>query len=383
MSDTELVRDFREVDEDDFTDAFTSFPLKFKLKSAKNTGGFPVRHLSSFQSNQKKVCSLNDKGSISIYDLNKLESDWYVNAKENLTGLQIHEENQVICSGEKSVKVWDTRQGTKPVMEMRDTSDNGGKTSNYNCVAVNPSGLVVSGTEQIKFESFLVFWDLRQTGKLQGGYWETHCDDITSVRFRPGEDNILATGCTDGMVNILDLSEKDEDEALVTSLNTGDSVSRLAWYTNTKGNTDNLAILTHTEAVQLWHTPDCGPHTTLDRDLVCHGIRRTVSEYTYIAGLHQRSGGEEEAGLTLVAGSRCPSHTCVRLGQIRNKKVKPCSLLEGAPGVVTSSVFPAPGLLVTGAESGELTVFKEGEEEEENGGKIKSSKKNKSKEKPY
>ena len=69
MSDTELVRDFREVDEDDFTDATTAFPQKFKFKSAKNTGGFPVRHLSSFQSNPKMVCSLNDKGSISIYDL--------------------------------------------------------------------------------------------------------------------------------------------------------------------------------------------------------------------------------------------------------------------------------------------------------------------------
>ena len=146
---------------------------------------------------------------------------------------------------------------------------------------------------------------------------------------------------------------------------------------------DNLAILTHTEAVQLWHTPDCGPHTTLDRDLVCHGIRRTVSEYTYIAGLHQRSGGDEEAGLTLVAGSSCPSSSCVRLGQIRNKKVKPCSLLEGAPGLVTSSVFPRPGVLVTGAESGELSVWREAEEEEETGGKMVSSKKHKAKEKPY
>ena len=380
MSDSELVRDFRETDEDDFTDASTTFPQKFRFKSAKNTGGFPVRHLSSFQSNPKKVCSLNDKGSISVYDLNKLESDWNVNAKENLTGLQIHEENQIVCSGEKSIKVWDTRQGGKVVLEMKDTTENGGKTRNYNCVAVNPGGLVVSGTEQIKFESFLVFWDLRQTGKLQGGYWETHCDDITSVKFRPGEDTILATGCTDGMVNILDLSEKDEDEALVTSLNTGDSVSRLAWYSNSKGNTDNLAILTHTEAVQLWHTTDCGPHTSLDRDLVCHGIRRTVSEYTYIAGLHQRAG---EAGLTLVAGSRCPSSSCVRLGTIRSKKVKPCSLLEGAPNIVTSSVFPAPGLLVTGAESGELTVWREGEEGE-TGGKMESSKKHKTKkEKPY
>ena len=377
MSDTEL-----DIDKDDFTDASTTFPQKFKFTTSQNTGGFPVRHLNSFQSIPEKICSLNDKGKISIYDLNKLKSDWCVSAKENLTGLQIHEENKVICSGEKSVKVWDTRQD-KVVVEMKDTSDNGGKTRNYNCVAVNPAGLVVSGTEQIKYESFLVFWDLRQAGKLQGGYWETHCDDITSVSFRPGEENILATGCTDGLVNILDLSEKDEDEALVTSLNTGDSVSRCVWYSNTRGDTDNLAILTHTEAVQLWHTPDCGPHTSLDRDLVCHGIRRTVSEYTYIAGLHQRPG-TEEAGLTLVAGSRCPDKTCVRLGQIRNKKVKPCSLLEGVTSLVTSSVFPGAGLLVTGAETGDITVWREGEAgAEETGGKTSSSRRHKSRDNPY
>merc|ERR1712228_768681 len=109
------------------------------------------------------------------------------------------------------------------------------------------------------------------------------------------------------------------------------------------------AIQTHTEAVQLWHTPDCAANTVLDRDAVCHGIRRTVSDYTYIAGLHASS----VQGLTLVAGSRCPGHSCIRLGQIRNKKVKPMSLLEGTKSVVT------------GADNGVLNVWS-GEESDNN-----------------
>ena len=55
---------------------------------------------------------------------------------------------------------------------------------------------------------------------MKGGYWDSHCDDITSVQFRPDNDNILATGATDGVVNVFDLSCQDEDDALVTSHNT-------------------------------------------------------------------------------------------------------------------------------------------------------------------
>ena len=62
-------------------------------------------------------------------------------------------------------------------------------------------------------------------------------------------------------------------------------MSRVVWYRNSKGQTDNLAIQTHTEAIQLWRTEDVSAHSVLTRDNVCHGVRRTVSEYTYIGGL--------------------------------------------------------------------------------------------------
>ena len=94
-------------------------------------------------------------------------------------------------------------------------------------------GLVVAGTHQLRDESYLLFWDTRQGGQLQGGYWDSHCDDITSASFQ-ADTATLATGCTDGLVNILDLRQQDEDEALVTSLNTQDSVARVTWYQDSR-----------------------------------------------------------------------------------------------------------------------------------------------------
>jgi len=371
MSDSEL-----DIDKDDFTDAVQTFSSKFKQKHSFNIGNSALRHLGFCDT--ENIISVNDKGSISVNNLLKTTRTWNFESKENISDLAVFENNSIICSNSSNVKLWDCRQSsTKPMMILSDTS-NDKKAKYFNCLAVNSDGLVVAGTEQIKFESYLLFWDIRQSGKLQGGYWETHCDDITSVKFKPGSTSHLVTGCTDGMVNILDVSQTDEDEALETSYNASDSVASCVWYLNSKGDNDNVAIQTHTEAVQLWHTPNCAANTVLDRDAVCHGIRRTVSDYTYIAGLY----ASNVQGLTLVAGSRCPGHSCIRLGQIRNKKVKPMSLLEGTKSVVTSTVGVSDTCVVTGADNGILTVWS-GEDTDNNCDLKIVSKKSKHRDKPY
>ena len=290
----------------------------------------------------------------------------------------VSEGGRLIVSGEADVKVYDPRSDTaSPVLTLRDS-----RARHYNSLAAR-SDLVVAGTEQIKDESFLLFWDLRQAGKLMGGYWETFSDDITSLAFKPGAgENLLATGCTDGIVNILDLSESEESEALVTSHNTQDSVAGLAWY-NSRKTADNLAIQTHTEAVQLWSTEEVTARTVLSREAVCHGIRRLCSDYTYIVGLHPHL----TQGLTMVAASRCEVRPCVRLARIRNKKVKPLSLLEGATSstscLVSSSLAVSDSCFVTGNEAGTLSVWRGEEAEDKNHQNKIQTKTSKVRDKPY
>ena len=72
-------------------------------------------------------------------------------------------------------------------------------------------------------DSFLLFWDVRST-KLLGAYWESHSDDITTVKFSPVNGTRLATGSTDGLLNVFNLVATTEDDALEYSFNTESSV---------------------------------------------------------------------------------------------------------------------------------------------------------------
>ena len=77
-------------------------------------------------------------------------------------------------------------------------------------------------------------------------------------------------------------------------------------------------------------------------------------------GLHPH----HSQGLTLVAASRCEVRPCLRLARIRNKKVKPLSVLEGAASssaLVTASLAVTDSCFVTGDEAGTLSVWREEE----------------------
>lgn len=94
--------------------------------------------------------------------------------------------------------------------------------------------LVAAGTEHIGGDAFILFWDIRfnnskfdSKNNLLGGYWESHMDDVTSLAFHCDKENVLASGSTDGLINIFDLTQTTEDSALNYSLNTESSVVRL------------------------------------------------------------------------------------------------------------------------------------------------------------
>ena len=216
---------------------------------------------------------------------------------------------------------------------------------------------------------------------MMGGYWESHKDDVTSVRFHPDKKDVMASGSTDGQINLFDISQPDEDEALTVSHNTEDSVAKVKWFS--KNNDPRfLSIMTHTEGLQLWDTDQAAPYQIFSRSDVTHGIRRSVADHTYLVNLHTH----QEQGLTVVAGSSYPADPCLRLGRIRNKKIKPLANLRGGRGVVRTSVRLAGAgddVFATGGEDGVVAVWRPGEKREEpdKSGKEKSSKKKR--DKPY
>ena len=85
-------------------------------------------------------------------------------------------------------------------------------------------------------------------------------------------------------------------------------------------------------------------------------------------------------GLTVLAGSWCPSSQCIRLATIRNKKVKPLSLLEGVTSQATSSCQHGEHV-VSCHEDGNIVLWSQSDDNS-NQLKITTAKKSK-RENPY
>uniref|UniRef100_A0A8C6SB28 WD repeat-containing protein 89 n=1 Tax=Neogobius melanostomus TaxID=47308 RepID=A0A8C6SB28_9GOBI len=145
-----------------------------------------------------------------------------------------------------TVRLWDARSPeTKQAQVFKSDASHCFSSFDLSC----SDSLLCGGTEQVNGEdSFLVFWDVRKPGGvLLGVYSESHSDDITQVRFHPTDKDRLASGSTDGLVNVFDLSEGAEDEALVGTCNSESSVSALCWL-----GLERLLCVSHDEGLRLW-----------------------------------------------------------------------------------------------------------------------------------
>ncbi|XP_048830040.1 WD repeat-containing protein 89 [Brienomyrus brachyistius] len=154
-------------------------------------------------------------------------------------------------SADGTIRAWDVRSPTGKTVQVFSSSQSYPVCS----FDVSCGGVVLcGGTEQHDEDSFLLFWDARAVKGADGGgvlgvYSESHSDDITQVCFHPRDPDRLASGSTDGLVNVFDLSCSSEDEALLATCNSGSSVSSVSWAGHDYG---RLLCLSHDEGLYLW-----------------------------------------------------------------------------------------------------------------------------------
>jgi WD40 repeat protein len=118
------------------------------------------------------------------------------------------------------VRGWDTRSGSKAV-EL--AAPNGEPLSALACDA----GLqaVIAGTELERDgpgDVNVYGWDLRVQDKVMLNYAQSHTDTITELGFLPTNGKnagIIFSGSTDGLINVYNSSESDEDEAVLQVIN--------------------------------------------------------------------------------------------------------------------------------------------------------------------
>lgn len=126
--------------------------------------------------------------------------------------VKIDDRRLVSCAGD-GIKLWDLLESPMAVRTL--TSP---KKAPFLSLA-HSNGLLAGGTELTGQDAEVHIWDL--SGTLDSpvrSFVDSHHDDVTFLQFHPSL-NYLMSGSTDGCVNIYDLDQPDEEEALHQVIN--------------------------------------------------------------------------------------------------------------------------------------------------------------------
>ncbi|KAK5857845.1 hypothetical protein PBY51_011061 [Eleginops maclovinus] len=262
-------------------------------------------------------------------------------------------------SADGTVRGWDVRRpGTEAVQVFKSDPSHKYCSFDLNC----SDTLLCAGTEQVNDEdSFLVFWDVRNPGgKLLGVYSESHSDDITQVCFHPREKDRLASGSTDGLVNVFDLSRGAEDEALLATCNSDSSAGSVCW---SGAEFTQLLCLSHDEGLHLWDLGqlDTDEPLTLFSTSDARGLPLLADGggVDYLVG----GGWLQEAQKLLVVGGKNSGD--LHLMECDHAGLRLLRTLEGGhSSTVRCFLWDTAGeALFTGGEDAQLLLWKPGGEE--------------------
>ncbi|XP_044291531.1 WD repeat-containing protein 89 [Varanus komodoensis] len=156
------------------------------------------------------------------------------------------------CS-DGTVKCWDTRVATvEPVQLFCGSPSDVFISFDISCNDL----ILCAGTEKVDEDTFIAFWDARgctsspssSKGPL-GVYSESHNDDITKICFHPTKPNWVLSGSTDGLVNVFDINQDNEEDALFSTCNSNSSVSFVGWAGK---DCQQVYCMTHDEGFCWW-----------------------------------------------------------------------------------------------------------------------------------
>ncbi|KZC08159.1 WD repeat-containing protein 89 [Dufourea novaeangliae] len=250
----------------------------------------------------------------------------------------------------------DLRAKGKVIAEFKDCTEDGKVKPLCSFDVGYDERLIAGGTEHIGGDAFILFWDIRYTNSklynkntLLGGYWQSHMEDVTCLAFHSKKQDVLASGSTDGLINVFDLTQPSEESALTYSLNTESSVDRIGWL-----NDNNLWCTTHTHSLQLWDCEGATPYSKFERsDLVVS--QNDEVDNCYIGRFHTSDLLEQTF---LIAGSS----TVKGCLNVLNNRLEVCYNMVGNKQLVRDSwLHEKTGSLVTVGEGGLINIWRQAE----------------------
>lgn len=279
------------------------------------------------------VAATSSNHTIRLFSRNTLAQTSVLNGhKDVISAVQfLHSEPDLVLSSslDRTVRIWDPR--TSITKEVQLFQGEGQAHCSLLSAGVNVSDRIVcAGTEKAGEDVYLLFWD-RRKGTLLGCYSESHDDDITQVKWHPSIDRYVLSGSTDGLLNVFDLVEKSEDDALMSTFNTEATVARAGWCGS--GGPRYVYCVTHMDTWHVWDYDEgdsIQQITNVKEQLQLHEF----ADGTVVQGkqgvdylVDCFSGTTESDGWVLVAGSH--TGTLHMLDISHPDKVKVTVSLEG------------------------------------------------------
>ncbi|XP_070606917.1 WD repeat-containing protein 89 [Erythrolamprus reginae] len=277
-----------------------------------------------------------------------------------LNGVRFARTNKNIlfsAGSDGSLKCWDVRSSVvKPAQLFC-----GNPSDVFISCDISCNDLVVcAGTEKVKEDAFITFWDARgctssvpSSKQPLGVYSESHNDDVTKVCFHPNKPHLLASGSIDGLVNVFDINKDNEEDALLSTCNSDSSVSFIGWAGKDYW---QIYCLTHDEGFCHWdlsqldsemstallHIPDVREVKNIKLDYLIGGVYHEKMDKLFVFG--GRS-----------TGSICLMERCAH-------KLSSVGILQGGhSATVRSFCWDMVGdSLFTGGEDAELLLWKPG-----------------------
>lgn len=183
----------------------------------------------------------NSDGAIFGYSFTDLSQPLYLLKHEtSVSSMARIDPTTLVSCATDGVKVWDLRS-SKATASFSNT-----KQSAFLLVAYSQSSyLVAGGTEKVSIDAEVHLWDIRKPGSAAyKSFVDSHNDDVTYLTFHPTQSQYLMSGSTDGYVNVYDLTQDDEEDALHQVINYA-SVHLCKFLTENK-----ISILSHMESLR-------------------------------------------------------------------------------------------------------------------------------------
>lgn len=183
----------------------------------QNTWNLPSGEwaLSLLDMDGKFVVS-SSSGKLYIFDVSNTQSepvviaahDSSINAIVKIDNLHI-----ASCSGD-GIKVWDISSPQLPLKTLTNAKNSPFLSLTY------ANHRLAGGTELAGQDAEVHIWDLKKDSiEPVRSFIDSHHDDVTYLEFHPSLSQYLMSGSTDGYVNIYDLSQEDEEDALHQVIN--------------------------------------------------------------------------------------------------------------------------------------------------------------------